>query len=167
MGSLCFQLLPAGRLRQDGTFTSRKTLVGIRQKVFRNMTYLLMYACKCFARPNANINNATSDWLTATAWPHLIGRRYINTNTWSAFLAIWLDTYDVRWIMSYLTRKIEKNPPGIENIYRNLILYSAGFLAGHIGHFHSIFTASYVIINQSAFRIFCASSNQMRSCRCS
>ena len=41
-----------------------------------------------------------------------------------------------------------------ENIYRNLILYSAGFLAGHIRHFHSIFTSSDVIINQSAFRIF-------------
>ena len=25
------------------------------------------------SRPNVNINNATSDWLTATAWPHLIG----------------------------------------------------------------------------------------------
>ena len=39
-------------------------------------------------------------------------------------------------------------------LIEKLILYSAGFLAGHIGHFHSIFTASYVIINQSAFRIF-------------
>ena len=72
MGSLCFQLLPAGRLRQDGTFTSRKTLVVIRQKVFRNMTYFWCMPASA-SRPNANINNATSDWSTATAWPHLIG----------------------------------------------------------------------------------------------
>ena len=34
------------------------------------------------------------------------------------------------------------------------LIYSAGFLAGHIGYFHSFSTASDVIINQSAFRIF-------------